>query len=62
VEQKEAKPPIIIINDYCIRFNNRPTGAESLHFLLFFSLSLSDLFPARKAQTIMFFLQSSGTK
>jgi hypothetical protein len=37
-KKKETNAPIIIINDYCIRFNNRPSDPASFHFSFFFSV------------------------
>ena len=64
-EIKETRPPIIIINDYCIRLNSRPSSTTEpsfLAFLLPFSLSLSlSVSPSLKENThyYVFFLQAT---
>ncbi|UJR38377.1 hypothetical protein I4U23_031047 [Adineta vaga] len=58
--EEEKAYPSIIINDYCIRFNNELTGAESLHFSLFFSLSLSLIFFRRETHgPLCFFFKAT---
>ena len=48
---------IIIINDYCIRFNNGPLDAASLHFLAFLLLLFS-LLPSLSLVSSRFLLVS----